>query len=114
VRDRTPGQSVLDALRQHVLDSWLPIATHPQAAAFHELVESTPELRAYAERMWTRHVGSLGAAIAAEVGVERDDLACSALARFVLDIPTLAGSRPDRRAAVETIFELLAHGWGPR
>jgi hypothetical protein len=86
VRDRTPGQSVLDALRQHVLDSWLPIATHPQAAAFHEPVESTPELRAYAERMWTRHVG-----------VERDDLACSALARFVLDIPTLAGSRPDRR-----------------
>jgi hypothetical protein len=46
--------------------------------------------------------------------VERDDLACSALARFVLDVPTLAGSRPDRRAAVETIFDLLAHGWGPR
>ncbi|MCP2163486.1 TetR/AcrR family transcriptional regulator [Goodfellowiella coeruleoviolacea] len=113
VRQRADGQSILDALRQHILDSWLPIAAHPQAAEFTNLVESTPALRAYAERMWTRHTDTLSAAIADEVGVDHDDLACVTLARFVLEIPALARNRPDRRAAVEEIFDILAHGWAP-
>src|ERR1700761_2798286 len=85
VRDRPAGQGILDALRRHVLDTYLPVAAHPQAAGFTRLVESTPALRAYAERMWTRHAGSLSAAIAAETGAEPGDLACAALARFVLE-----------------------------
>lgn len=113
VRDRPAGQDVLDALRQHVLDTSPVIAAHPQAAAFTELVDSTPELRDYAERMWTRHTDRLGAAIADEFGVAHDDLACVALARFVLEVPALARTRRDRRQAVEAIFDLLAHGWRP-
>lgn len=113
VRQRAPGQSFLDALQQHVLDTWLSIAAHPQRAEFVSLVESTPVLRAYAERMWTRHTDSLSAAIADEIGVDHDNLACVALARFVLDIPTLARGRQDPRAAVEEIFGILAHGWKP-
>jgi len=113
VRNRPAGQAILDALRRHVLDTYLPIAAHPQRAGFTHLVETTPALRAYAERMWTRHAGRLAAAIADEVGADQDDLACAALARFVLEIPALAGGRPDRRAAVETIFDLLARGWEP-
>ncbi|MFG2985974.1 TetR/AcrR family transcriptional regulator [Streptomyces sp. NPDC048258] len=113
VRQRAAGQSILDALRQHALDTWLPIAAHPQSAEFLSLVESTPALRAYAERMWTRHTDSLSAAIADEVGVDHDDLACVALARFVLEIPLLARGRQDRPAAVEAIFDMLAHGWEP-
>lgn len=113
VRQRAPGQSFLDALQQHVLDTWLSIAAHPQRAEFVSLVESTPVLRAYAERMWTRHTDSLSAAIADEIGVDPDNLACVALARFVLDIPTLARGRQDPRAAVEEIFGILAHGWKP-
>lgn len=113
VRTRAAGQSILDALRQHVLDTWLPIATHPQRAEFLALVDSTPALRAYGERMWTRHTESLGAAVAEELGVDHDDLACVALARFVLEIPALTRARQDRRAAVETIFDLLQHGWAP-
>ncbi|GAA0362765.1 TetR/AcrR family transcriptional regulator [Actinoallomurus spadix] len=112
VRRRAARQSVLDALRQHVLDTWLPIAAHPQRAEFVELVESTPALRAYAERMWTRHTDALGAAIADEIGADHDDLACAALARFVLEIPALTRGRQDRRAAVDTVFDILAHGWG--
>jgi AcrR family transcriptional regulator len=111
VRERAPGQSVLDALHQHVLDTWLPITAHPQMAAFTALIDSTPALRAYGERMWTRHAESLGAAIAAEFGVDDDDLTCAALARFVLDIPSLARGRQDRRAAVETVFDILTRGW---
>jgi AcrR family transcriptional regulator len=113
VRQRADGQSVLDALRQHVLDTFLPIAAHPRMAEFVGLVDSTPALRAYAEHMWTRYTGSLGAAIADELGVDHDDLACLTLARFVLDIPALARNRQDRQAAVETIFDILTHGWQP-
>ncbi|MFF9162267.1 TetR/AcrR family transcriptional regulator [Streptomyces longwoodensis] len=113
VRDREPGESVLDALRRHVLDTWLPIASHPQRQEFNHLVDSTPALRAYAERMWARHTDTLGAAIADEFGVDHDTLACTALARFVLEVPALAQGQKDHRAAVEEVFDFLTHGWRP-
>ncbi|MBO3680811.1 TetR/AcrR family transcriptional regulator [Streptomyces sp. NEAU-YJ-81] len=113
VRQRAAGQSILDALRQHVLDAWLPITAHPRMAEFTNLVDSTPALRAYAERMWTRHTDSLSAAIADELGVDHDDLSCVALARFVLEIPALARGQQDRRAAVDAIFGILTKGWQP-
>lgn len=113
VRQRAPGRSVLDALRQHVLDTWLPIAADPRMAAFTALIDSTPTLRAYGERMWTRHADSLGAAIADEFGVDHDDLTCVALARFVLDVPSLARGRQDPRVAVTTVFDILIRGWRP-
>jgi AcrR family transcriptional regulator len=111
VRERPPGRSVLDALREHLLARWLPIAEHPQYAEFIGLINATPALRAHSERMWTRHTGTLAAAIAADAGLPADDLACVTLARFVLEIPALTSARPDRRAAVETIFGLLADGF---
>ncbi len=113
VRHRAAGQSVPDALRQHVIDHYLPVVMHPQIREFTHLVDSTPALRQYAERMWTRHTESLGAAVADEFGVAHDDLACMALARFVLEVPALTRGRPDPRAAVDTIFDILAHGWRP-
>src|ERR1700761_4637839 len=113
VRDRLPGQSIPEALRQSVLGRYLPIAEHPQRAGFTRLVEKTPALRSYAERMWTRHTATLAAAIADEAGVDRDDLACAALARFVLDIPALTRGRADPRAAVDTVFGILTSGWQP-
>ncbi|ARX81407.1 MULTISPECIES: TetR/AcrR family transcriptional regulator [Streptomyces] len=113
VRERDAGQSVLDALRQHVLDTWLPIAADPRHEAFNQLVDSTPALRAYAERMWIRHTDTLSAAIADEFGVGHGDLACAALARFALDVPVLAQGQRDHRAAVEAVFAILADGWRP-
>jgi AcrR family transcriptional regulator len=111
VRERPPGRGVIAALRDHVLASWLPIATDPRLSEFTDLVNSTPALRQYSERMWARHTDALAAAIAAETGAEPDDLACVSLARFVLEIPTLAAGRPDRRAAVDRLFDLLEQGW---
>lgn len=113
VRRRPAGQSVVEALREHVVKDWLPRATHPQLADFHQLVLSTPALREYSERMWTRHTAVLSAAIADDAGVSPDNIACHALARFVLDIPVLVASRTDTLAAIEEIFALLAHGWRP-
>lgn len=113
VRERPAGESVPDALRRHILDTWLPVETHPRNAEFMRLVDSTPELRAYGERMWTRHTDALAAAIADEYGVAHDDLRCTALARYVLEIPLLAHGRPDPEAAVNTLFDLLTRGWEP-
>ncbi|MDA3645102.1 TetR/AcrR family transcriptional regulator [Saccharopolyspora indica] len=113
VRQRPAGQSIPEALRQHVLATWLPVEAHPQRTEFTNLVNSTPALRAYAEHMWTRHTDTLSTAIADELGVDHDDLTCAALARFALEIPALARDREDRRAAVETLFDLLTHGWTP-
>jgi AcrR family transcriptional regulator len=114
VQEREGGQSVLDALRAHALAAYADVARHPQAAAFQVLVSSTPELREYSERMWTRHTGSLGAAIAEQIGAPIDDVACTALARYVLDIPALIRLRPDAAQAIQDIFALLAHGWTAR
>lgn len=111
VRQRADGRSVLDALRQHVLDTWLPIAAHPQREEFNRLVDSTPALRAYSERMWARHTDTLSAAIADEFGVDHDNLACVTLARFVLEVPVLAQGQKDHRAAVEEVFDILKGGW---
>ncbi|GAA3525172.1 TetR/AcrR family transcriptional regulator [Amycolatopsis ultiminotia] len=111
VRERPAGQSVPDALRQHVFAAWLPVVDHPQTAAFIGLIEATPALRSYADRMWTRHGTALGAAIAGEIGVPEDDPACQALARFVLEVPSLARGRADRESTFDAIFDLLAHGW---
>ncbi|MEV0198816.1 helix-turn-helix domain-containing protein [Nonomuraea sp. NPDC050691] len=113
VRRRPAGQGVVDALREHVLASWLPVATHPLRTEFTALVDSTPVLQEYAERMWTRHTAALSAAIADDAGVSHDDIACRALARFVLDIPALTRGLEDPRAAVEEVFDLLTHGWRP-
>ncbi|MGP3939700.1 TetR/AcrR family transcriptional regulator [Streptomyces sp. 6N106] len=113
VQQRAADQSILDALRKHVLDSWLPITAHPRMAEFTNLVDSTPALRAYAERMWTRHTDSLSAAIAYELGVDHDNLSCVTLARFVLEVPALARGQQDRRAAVDAIFDILTQGWQP-
>ncbi|WP_439680489.1 TetR/AcrR family transcriptional regulator [Embleya sp. MST-111070] len=113
VRERPAGRGILDALRGHVRENFLAVVTHPQAAGFSHLVDSTPALRAYAERMWTRHTDALGAAIADELGVDHDDIGCLALARFVLEIPTLAHGRQDPAATVDAVFDILAHGWPP-
>ncbi|QKW52930.1 TetR/AcrR family transcriptional regulator [Streptomyces buecherae] len=113
VRERPAGQSIPGALREHVLDTWLPLAADPQLPDFVRLVDTTPALRAYAEHMWTRYTGVLGAAIADACGAPHDDPACTALARFVLEVPTLARGQADRRAAVEAIFDILTRGWQP-
>jgi AcrR family transcriptional regulator len=111
VRERPAGQDVVEALRAHALKSWVPLTSDPRLRQLTALVDRTPALREYAERMWMRHANALGAVIAEELGREVDDLACSALARFVLELPTLARGRHDPRAAVETVFDLLIHGW---
>lgn len=111
VRDRAPGRSILQALREHILHRATTVAAYPHTAAFTRMVEGTPVLREYARRMWLRHETALAQAIAQEVGMPADDLACSALARFALEAVELAHRHPDPPPAVDAIFALLEHGW---
>jgi hypothetical protein len=35
-----------------------------------------------------------------------------AFARYVVEIPSIVRSDPDRSAAIDAVFDLLARGWG--
>lgn len=113
VRERAPGQSILDAVRDRYLAE---PALHTEHSAefrrFLALIDSTPALRDYGHRMLLRHESALAAAIAAEVGAAADDLRAAALARFMLEAVQLADRQPDRRQALIDIVDLLKTGWG--
>lgn len=109
VRERPPGRSVLDALRAHM--HTLPRASDPHFAGFLRLVRETPALQEYAGRMWRRHERALAAVIAEATGRPADDVACAALARFVVESRSLVVAHPDPVGAVDAIFDLLERGW---
>ncbi|RSM50753.1 TetR family transcriptional regulator [Amycolatopsis balhimycina DSM 5908] len=112
VRDRPAGQSVLAALRGFMLSRG-PFATDMSAERREmlDLILRTPALRAYQRKLWTSAEGVLAAAIAAATGRETTDPALHALARFVLEVPGLAGLDPHPRESVHAIFDLLENGW---
>ena len=65
------------------------------------IVDSAPALRAHAALLRARHADALGAALADAFAVPHDDLACTALARFVLEITVVDRTHrpPGRRGA---------------
>ncbi|MFF4354365.1 TetR/AcrR family transcriptional regulator [Streptomyces sp. NPDC001530] len=112
VRERPQGQSVLAALREHALRHRVDAGgADANFAAFVELVESTPALRDYAQRMWLRHETALTHAIAEATGVPADDPDCAALAHFVLEAPRTARGRTDGYETVTRAFDILERGW---
>lgn len=110
VRERAAGQSIPDALREHLLRQ-LPRSGDPRMDRFIRLTESTPALREYSKRMWLGHETAVAEAIAGEIGVPSGDLACAALARFVLSTRDLIAKHPDPHRAAAEIFGLIEHGW---
>ncbi|MFE3766455.1 TetR/AcrR family transcriptional regulator [Streptomyces sp. NPDC059104] len=112
VHERPRGRSVVAALREHALSCRVGRRdADPAFAAFVSLVEGTPALREYAQRMWLRHETSLAHAIAEASGVPADDPDCAALAHFALEAPRSAPGYADRHEAVTRAFDLLERGW---
>jgi AcrR family transcriptional regulator len=114
VRERPPGRSIPQALREHLLLHQTRFAVHaadPRFADFTRLVQETPALRDYSQRMWTRHETALARAIAEAVGAPQDDVSCAALARFALAARSLILQHPEPRRAADEAFGLLEHGW---
>lgn len=113
IRERPQGQSIPAALREHALRHRIAVVDYDAGfAEFTELVDNTPALRDYAQRMWLRHETALARAIAEESGLPADDPACAALAHFALEAPRAARSSQDPREAVKRAFDLLDKGWG--
>lgn len=112
VRNRPAGVSILTALRDF-LSTRGPFAPDPgpEARAIAELVIATPALRACARTLWTSCETALVRVIAEETGRDPGDLALRLLARYVLEIPDVAGPEPDPAAALDTAFAHLERGW---
>ncbi|QYN32312.1 TetR/AcrR family transcriptional regulator [Pseudonocardia sp. DSM 110487] len=111
VQERAPEQTIPQALRACLGRMYLGPVEHPGLAEFLALVRSAPALREYEMRMWRRHEKALAAAVAAEIGVAADDVACATLARMTIEALDLAHGRPDPEAALDRIFVVIEHGW---
>ncbi|MEV5897756.1 TetR/AcrR family transcriptional regulator [Nonomuraea fuscirosea] len=112
VRERPSGQSVLEALRRCLAGSG-PFAGDlpPGQRRKRDLIVSTPALREYSRKLWIAGAAALAETIAAESGRDPSDMTVRALARYVLEIPELAGAEPDPLAAMNAVFDLLESGW---
>ncbi|MBH1937536.1 TetR/AcrR family transcriptional regulator [Streptomyces sp. AV19] len=108
VRDRAPGQPALHALRDHMVHTRTVVRTDDPTFV---LVESTPALRDYARRMWSRHETALAAALAEATGLAPDAPAVTGLARFALEAPGIARVSEDPARTMRDLFALLEHGW---
>ncbi|WP_030856798.1 TetR/AcrR family transcriptional regulator [Streptomyces sp. NRRL F-2747] len=112
VRDRAPGRSVLHALRDHLTHTAVVVGRDtPEFAGFTALVDSAPALQEYMHRMWLRHEKALVAALTEATGAPEDDVRTAALARFVMESPSLVRGRADPRKALHEVFDLLENGW---
>lgn len=112
VRQRPAGSSVLRALRDFLATRGpFNPRPDPQAKRLAALVVATPALRAYARTLWTSCETTLAQVIAEQTGRAADDLSLRLLARYVLEIPDIAGTEPDPTAALDAAFAHLQRGW---
>ncbi|MFE9686909.1 TetR/AcrR family transcriptional regulator [Streptomyces sp. NPDC006285] len=109
VSDRAPGTTISEALKAHYLAEIAMLQTEPMNRIL-ALMEGTPSLVEYAERMWLRHEDALIAALTAEFGLAEPSDEIRFYARFALQIPLMA-RQGDPESAVETGFRLLDQGW---
>ncbi|MEU2394959.1 TetR/AcrR family transcriptional regulator [Streptomyces sp. NPDC007369] len=112
VRDRPEGQSIPQALCEHIKRVRIGADdSDARFTAFIRLVADTPALSEYAHRMWMRHQDALARAIAEATGSRPDDYRCAALAHFALETSAFAQRTDNAEYAVDTAFTLLEHGW---
>ncbi|MFD6553177.1 TetR/AcrR family transcriptional regulator [Streptomyces sp. NPDC058398] len=112
VRERPPGRSIPNALREHALHHrGAGAGSDPRFVTFLELVNSTTALRDYHQAMWLRHTAALAQVIAEESGLPAGDPACTALAHFALEAPHAARAHDDPQQVINSAFDLLDRGW---
>jgi len=116
VTDRPAGVSLTQAFHDHLRDDLIAnLVGHAEfdrrVRQFWQLIESTPALAEYGQRMWLRHEDAIAAAIAQQLGQEEPEDQVRVFARFVLQLATLAGTSSDRLRMLDAGFELLEHGW---
>jgi AcrR family transcriptional regulator len=110
VRDRPSGVSVSDALKAHYLAEIAELRTEPQSRIL-ALMEGTPALIDYAEKMWLRHEDALIATLTEEFGLAEPSEEIRFYVRFALQIQLIAVRESDPGASVEAGFRFLDQGW---
>ncbi|WP_131741862.1 TetR/AcrR family transcriptional regulator [Actinomadura roseirufa] len=112
VRTRPAGEPVLAALRRFMAGRGaFSTDLSPELRRKRDLVMATPALRGHQRELWLRSESALAEAIAADCGRDAGDAAVRALARYVVEVPELAGTAPDPLAALNAVFDLLESGW---
>jgi AcrR family transcriptional regulator len=110
VSDRAPGTTISDALKAHYLSEIAAMRSGPQRRLL-ALMEETPALIDYAEKMWFRHEGALAAAIAKDLGLTEPTHEIRFYARFALQIQLNAIHEADPEPTIDAGFRLLDQGW---
>jgi AcrR family transcriptional regulator len=113
VRDRPAGMSVTKALHDYFSDELSDMGEYGDEAIrrFMGLVEQTPALRDYAQRMWLRHADAVADAIGADFGLAEPTIEIRAYARFVIQIQLMVLDASDTRGIIDAGFALLDRGW---
>ncbi|MDR3202029.1 MAG: TetR/AcrR family transcriptional regulator [Bifidobacteriaceae bacterium] len=110
VSGRAPGTAISDALKAHYLLEIAAMKTGPQRQIL-TLMEETPALVDYAEKMWFRHEDALVAAITGELGLAEPSDAIRFYVRFALHIQLSAIREANPEAVIDAGFRLLDQGW---
>jgi AcrR family transcriptional regulator len=107
---RPPGTSISAALKAHYLAEITALGSEPQRQLL-ALMEQTPALVEYAERMWFRHEDALIAAITEELGLAEPSDEIRFYVRFALQIQLTATRDTDPESTIDAGFRLLDEGW---
>jgi AcrR family transcriptional regulator len=110
VADRPPGTSISAALKAHYLAEINALRSEPERSLL-ALMEQTPALVEYAERMWFRHEDALIAAITDELGLPEPSDEIRFYVRFALQIQLSATRDPNPESTIDAGFQLLDEGW---
>ena len=110
IASRPQGTSISAALKAHYLAEIATFGSEPQRQLL-ALMEQTPALVEYAERMWFRHEGVLIAAITEEFGLSEPSDEIRFYVRFALQIQLSATRDTDPESTIDAGFRLLDEGW---
>ncbi|GAA0998702.1 TetR/AcrR family transcriptional regulator [Acrocarpospora macrocephala] len=110
VSGRAPGTTISDALKAHYLSEIAAMKSEPQRQIL-TLMEETPALVDYAEKMWFRHEDALAAAITEEFGLTEPSDEIRFYVRFALHIQLIAIREADPEPTIDAGFRLLDEGW---
>jgi len=110
VRDRAPGTTVSQALKTHYLAEIAAMQSEPQRRVL-ALMNDTPSLIDYAEKMWLRHEQSLLKVMTEESGRDDPTDAIRFYVRFALQIQLIATHDANPETTIDDGFRLLDQGW---
>lgn len=110
VRERKSGATISDALKEHYRAEIALMTSEPYRQVL-RLMEETPSLVEYAEKMWVRHEDALIETITAEFGLAEPSNEICLYVRFALQIQLAAIRSADPAATIDSGFRLLDDGW---